>query len=163
LVDIFAHRGFQVRHVSVAEADEVFSLRLAIEPDAVANGARLASDADHERARAALLELNAALLAGDLRQSAHLNSVFHLSLLVPQQQPATTDVLHRLHSIAQRYVRMHLKPRGRSRRAIREHRDLLDAWSERRIRAVRDTTRTHIEETRAELIDALANAVGMVR
>src|SRR6185295_7259633 len=40
LVDIFAHRGFQVRATSVSEFGEVFGLRLQIEPAAVAFGAR---------------------------------------------------------------------------------------------------------------------------
>src|ERR1700678_2975447 len=61
LVDIFAHRGFQVRPMSSAEVNEVFSLRLAIEPDAVASGARLASAADRVTAKASLDALNAVL------------------------------------------------------------------------------------------------------
>ena len=32
LVDVFAHRGFQVRPLSAVEVDEVFRLRLQIEP-----------------------------------------------------------------------------------------------------------------------------------
>ena len=34
LVDIFAHRGFQVRGISVSEFEEVFGLRIQIEPAA---------------------------------------------------------------------------------------------------------------------------------
>ncbi len=52
LVDIFPNRGFQVRPLASAELDEVFSLRLQIEPGAVARGAKLAGAADHAAARA---------------------------------------------------------------------------------------------------------------
>jgi len=38
LVDVFAHRGFQVRPLSSTEVDEVFHLRSQIEPPAVAEG-----------------------------------------------------------------------------------------------------------------------------
>ena len=44
LVDVFAHRGFQVRPLSSLEVDEVFRLRSQIEPLAVAEGARLAKE-----------------------------------------------------------------------------------------------------------------------
>ena len=42
LIDIEAHRGFRVRPLLAAEVDEVFRLRLALEPVAVSEGARLA-------------------------------------------------------------------------------------------------------------------------
>ncbi len=58
LVDIFPNRGFQVRPLASAELDEVFRLRLQIEPSAVARGATLAGAADHAAARAALEQLN---------------------------------------------------------------------------------------------------------
>src|ERR1700740_231328 len=53
LVDVFAHRGFQVRPLSSLEVDEVFRLRLQIEPGAVAEGARRALASDSEAARLA--------------------------------------------------------------------------------------------------------------
>src|SRR5579872_7347907 len=65
LVDIYPNRGFQVRPLTTAELDEVFSLRLQIEPAAVALGSKLATPADHEAAREALERLNAALAADE--------------------------------------------------------------------------------------------------
>src|ERR1700760_5065969 len=63
LVDIFPNRGFQVRPLEAAELDEVFKLRLQIEPTAVAQGARLATRDDHAAARNALDRLNEATAA----------------------------------------------------------------------------------------------------
>ncbi|HTX24517.1 MAG TPA: GntR family transcriptional regulator [Steroidobacteraceae bacterium] len=155
LVDIFAHRGFQVRPLSADEVREVFNLRLAIEPDAVARGAKLAHTEDTEAARAALAALNASLTLGDIIHSGDLNSAFHLALLVPHRQPVTAEALTRLHTMSQRYVRMHLKPTGRTRRAAQEHRALFQAWSARQSRAARALAHAHIEETRDELAAAL--------
>src|SRR6185369_13654990 len=67
LVDIFAHRGFQVRAISASEMLEVFRLRLAIEPAAVADGARKASPEDRAATATALQALNHALTTGDLK------------------------------------------------------------------------------------------------
>jgi DNA-binding GntR family transcriptional regulator len=151
LVDIFAHRGFQVRPISVSEFTEVFNLRLQIEPDAAALGARQASKADREASQASLARLDRALAADDLGRSGDLNRAFHLALIVPALQPVTAEVLGRLHTLSQRYVQMHLSPRGRTRRATREHAALLEAWVAGKHRQVAQLTRAHIESTREDL------------
>jgi DNA-binding GntR family transcriptional regulator len=156
LVDIFTHRGFQVRALTAREMQEVFNLRLAIEPGAVAEGARGAADEDKSAARAALNALNASLTRDRLEHSGDLNAAFHLALIVPRQQPVSYEILYRLHNMAQRYVRLHLKPKGRVKRAAREHTALLDAWLSGKARAAKDATQAHIEETRDELAAYLA-------
>lgn len=160
LVDIFAHRGFQVRPLSAEEVREVFNLRLSIEPQAIAQGAKLAGIEDRANAKAALAALNASLATGDLKHSGDQNSEYHLTLVVPQRQPVTADVLYRLHTIAQRYVGLHLKPKGRIKRAIQEHIALFDAWLAGKARATRACAQAHIEEARDELMVWLQSADG---
>jgi DNA-binding GntR family transcriptional regulator len=156
LVDIFAHRGFQVRPVSVGEMQEVFRLRLAIEPAAVAEGARRASPEDRAAAAVALNALNQGLAASDLKNSADLNSAFHLALVVPRIQAVTSETLSRLHTLSQRYVRMHLQPAGRVKRAIKEHTALYEAWAAKSTKEARRLCQAHIEETSSELSEALS-------
>ena len=152
LVDISAHRRFQVRPLSATEVQEVFNLRLAIEPAAVAKGAKLASAPDRECAMTALSALKASLAARDLRHSGDLNSASHLALVVPYRQSVTAGVLYRLHTIAQRYVRIHLEPKGRTKRATQEHSQLLNAWLAGKAGEARDCAQSHVEETRDELM-----------
>jgi DNA-binding GntR family transcriptional regulator len=156
LLDIYAHRGFQVRPVSAQELAEVFRLRLAIEPGAVAAGARSASADDRNAVKDALTALNRALAKGELSRSGDLNCAFHLALIVPHLNPVTTDTLYRLHTLSQRYVRMHLQDAGRTQRANREHTALYTAWAAKRGKDAERLTRAHIEETRDELNEALA-------
>jgi DNA-binding GntR family transcriptional regulator len=158
LIDIEAHRGFRVRPLSVTEVDEVFKLRLTLEPAAVAAGARLATGPDHVAAQDALRALNAALGDQSLGNIGSLNSGFHLALIVPRGQPVTFEILSRLHTLSQRYVRMHLLPAGRMRRATREHNALYASWAKGDARGVRRLTQRHIEETRDELAAFLAPA-----
>jgi DNA-binding GntR family transcriptional regulator len=155
LVDLFAHRGFQVRPLCAEEVAEVFNLRLAIEPEAVARGAKLKRSAEAAGARAALAALNASLALGEISHSGDLNSAFHLSLVIPHRQPLTAEALTRLHTLSQRYIRMHLKPRGRIKRAAQEHTALFEAWLASRAREARTLAQRHIEETRDELAQAL--------
>jgi DNA-binding GntR family transcriptional regulator len=156
LVDIFAHRGFVVRPVSAAEMEEVFRLRLAIEPGAVAEGARQAVAEDRAVAKTALDAFATAVADGGVDRAGDLNYAFHLALAVPRVQPVTGEVLFRLHTLSQRYVHLHLQPAGRIKRAIRRHRVLYDAWAARKVREAKRLTEEHIEEIRTELAAALA-------
>jgi len=151
LVDIYPNRGFQVRPLAASELDEVFRLRLQIEPAAVGEGARLATASDRDAARNALALLNATLAAADLAPSGQLNRAFHLALIVPRLQPVAAEILGRLHTLAQRYVQAHLRPAGRAKRAAREHAALLKAWSAGRWKDARELTQRHIAATRDDL------------
>jgi DNA-binding GntR family transcriptional regulator len=158
LIDIYAHRGFKVRGLSAAEVDEVFSLRLVLEPRAVAEGSRRAVSGDHMAAREALRALSQALSTTSLDDIGRLNGVFHLSLVLPRRVPVTYDILSRLHTLSRRYVRLHLKPAGRSRRATDEHNALFEAWAGGDAAAAGQLVEDHIEATRLELARALAPA-----
>jgi DNA-binding GntR family transcriptional regulator len=152
LVDIFPNRGFQVRPLAAAELDEVFKLRLQIEPAAVALGARLATTDDHTAAGTALNRLTGAIAAGEFSQSGQLNRAFHLQLVVPRLQPVAAEILSRLHTLAQRYVQAHLQPEGRAKRASREHAALLKAWKLGKSREVRLLIHAHIKSTHQDLM-----------
>ena len=158
LLDIYAHRGFQVRPVSAEEVAEVFHLRLQIEPAAVAAGARDATADDRTAAKRSLLALNQALANNELSRSGDLNCAFHLALIVPRLHPVTADMLFRLHTISQRYIRMHLRHAGRAQRANREHSALCAAWLAKQAKQAERLVRAHIEETRDELKEAIESA-----
>ena len=155
LVDVFAHRGFQVRPLSSTEVDEVFRLRAQIEPSAAAEGSRLASPEDREGARLAFNNLNDALAAGELYDSGDLNRAFHISLIVARLQPIAAEILSRLHTLSQRYVRMHLLPPGRVQRATQEHTALFNAWTSGKQDEVVTLSLAHIQTTRDDLAQIL--------
>jgi DNA-binding GntR family transcriptional regulator len=156
LVDIYPNRGFQVRPLTTSELDEVFSLRMQIEPAAVALGAKLATAADHTAAGNALEQLNDALAAEEFSSSGRLNRAFHLQLIVPRVQPVASDILSRLHTLAQRYVQAHLRPEGRVKRATREHAALLKAWRLGKSEKACALIHAHIKCTRDDLARVVA-------
>jgi len=156
LIEMDAQRGFRVRPLLASEVDEVFRLRMALEPVAVGDGAKLAKAKDHIEAREALRALSAALAASALNDIGNLNSAFHLALVLPHRQPMTAEILTRLHTQSQRCVRMHLLPAGRVRRATSEHNALYEAWATGDSREASLLTAQHIEETRGELAQLLA-------
>jgi DNA-binding GntR family transcriptional regulator len=152
LVASHPNRGFIVRPLSRADAEDVFDLRLRIEPNACVLGALKADEAAHDAARAALAALNAALRNG-LADVGRRNRDFHLALVRPSGRGVTTGTVDRLLALSERYVRVHLGEHRRLDRASHEHETLLHAWLERRTATVRRETRAHI---RATLIDLRA-------
>jgi DNA-binding GntR family transcriptional regulator len=151
LIDDYANRGFKVRVLSTGEIDEVFRLRLLVEPASVMEGARRAQARDHIAAREALRSVSAAIAAKNYAEVPALNGAFHLALILPRHQPLVFEILSRLHTLSQRFVSLHLMARGRIERARLEHHELFEAWAAGDEAAVEARTRRHIEETRADL------------
>lgn len=157
LVVSHPNRGFIVRPLSRADAEDVFDLRLRIEPNACVLGARRADEAAQEAARTAFAALDAALRNG-LADVGRCNREFHLTLVRPSGRGVTIETVDRLLALSERYVRVHLGEHRRLDRASHEHEALLKAWLERRTEAVRREARTHVRATlvdlRAQLPDA---------
>ncbi|WP_343517669.1 GntR family transcriptional regulator [Sphingomonas sp.] len=150
LVQNQANRGFFVRDLNTAEAEEVFALRLKLEPDAIALAAERATEADHKAARDMLDTLYQVTGEGGEGVGA-FNRAFHLALLRPSQQLITLNFLERLHVLSERYVRKHLEPLGRDERANEEHRQMLDAWLARDLDQLRELTIAHTQKTLDDL------------
>lgn len=147
LVRAEPNRGWFVRPLDAAEAQEVFALRLRLEPELAAFGSTQADEAEQTAARAALSSLER---AQDSDRGA-ANRAFHLALARPAGRPVTFDIVERLHVLADRYVRKHLEPQGRDARADAEHRALLDAWLARDGGAVAALLTDHVARTLDDL------------
>ena len=145
-----ANRGFFVRPLNADEVEEVYALRLKLEPDAVGEAAKVATDADRKTARAALDELDVAV-SGDKTQVGRLNRAFHMALIRPLHRQVTIQIIERLNIICERYVGKHLEPAGRDDRAHNEHSALLELWSAGKSEEVSALMRQHIAMTLDDL------------
>jgi DNA-binding GntR family transcriptional regulator len=146
----YANRGFFVRPLSADEAEEVYALRLRLEPDAVGEACKVATPEDKAAARHALEALDHAMVANkDLVGG--LNRAFHMSLVRPLARPLTIQIIERLNLISERYVRKHLEPAGRDDRAHKEHLAMLELWSQGQANAVAGMMHDHIASTLADL------------
>ena len=152
LVVSHPNRGFIVRPLSRADAEDVFDLRLRIEPNACVLGAQQADGTAQEAARTAFASLDAALRNG-LADVGRRNREFHLALVRPSGRGVTIETVDRLLALSERYVRVHLGEHRRLDRASHEHETLLRAWLDRRTETVRREARAH---SRATLFDLRA-------
>jgi DNA-binding GntR family transcriptional regulator len=149
-----ANRGYFVPPRTRAQADEIFVLRLSLEPAAAAYAARHADAADQGRARAAFAALEVATRERP-EAVAVCNREFHMALVRTETRALTADLVERLSSLAERYVVAHLQPAGRDARADAEHREILAAWLERDEARVTALLARHIEGTRRDLLEQL--------
>lgn len=145
-----ANRGFFVRTLNTAEAEEVFALRLKLEPDAMVLGAERANDDQRKVASDTFASLYQVTDEGGSGVGA-FNRAFHMALLRPSGQLITLNILERLHVLADRYVRKHLEPLGRDERANEEHRQMLEAWLARDGKTIHALTIRHIQNTLDDL------------
>lgn len=152
------NRGFFVRPLEAAEAEEIFALRLKIEPELTGQGAASATPADQSAAKTALEALEREIEVQGPNTGA-LNRAFHLAMARPANQPLTLQMLERLQVLSERYVRKHLEPPGRDEHALREHRALLALWLAGDEGAIVRTTTAHIRAT----LDDLRRQLGPAR
>jgi DNA-binding GntR family transcriptional regulator len=145
-----ANRGFFVRPLSAEEAEEVYALRLKLEPDAVGEASRVATDEDKASAKRALAALDKAMTSNK-DQVGGLNRAFHMALIQPLAGPLTIQIIERLNIMSERYVRKHLEPVGREDRAHKEHHAMLELWSQGKAKAVAAMMHDHIASTLEDL------------
>lgn len=150
-----ANRGWFVRPMSADQAEEIYLLRLAIEPAAAAFACGRASDEEKQVAVDAFQLLDAAA-NDDLNAVAGRNREFHVSLVRPGGRLLTTQLVERLEVLAERYVLAHLEPAGRGDRAHLEHQALLDAWLAGNGEEVQALLNSHIASTLDDLRAQLA-------
>ena len=155
LLQSHPNRGYVVPAMSAAQADEIYDLRLAIEPAAAAHAARHATDDERQAAIAAFQALDEAA-SHDLAAVAMCNRQFHTALVTPGGRALTAQLVERLAVLAERYVIAHLQPAGRESRAHREHSQLLQAWLAGDGQTVERLLTTHIASTGDDLKQQLA-------
>ena len=99
---IEANRGFKVRPLSAAEVDEVFRLRLLLEPAAVRRGREAREgQRSHRGARSAACAERRDRGQESLKCQRQSQQRVPLALIVPHRQPVAFEILSRLHTLSQ--------------------------------------------------------------
>jgi DNA-binding GntR family transcriptional regulator len=145
-----ANRGYFVRPMTANEAEEIYALRLAIEPSAVGMAALAANDEERAAAIAALEALDDAA-DKHLELVTARNREFHIALTRPCRRDLTMQLIERLQIMSERYSYKHLEPAGRGDRAHLEHTVLLKTWLSRNSKRAEELAATHITGTLIDL------------
>lgn len=131
LIDLDAHRGAVVRRIDAAEAQEIYDLRLLLEPEAMRRAAKhLSGDV---LAEAADLQRRMEEAGNDGAVWSELNRLFHRTLVGGVRSCRLATTIRNLQDASSPFVGLTVGPDGsgdRQRTADRDHRELLTALEE---------------------------------
>jgi DNA-binding GntR family transcriptional regulator len=151
LVLIQPHKGALVSSFSREEIDDVFDLRVMLEPRLLARSVpRLGAD-DFAAIAALEAAFEKAVEEQDLSQWGSLNARFHLALYRQAQLPRTLSVVTALLHSSERFTRLQLTRSAAMGRARTEHRRLLRLCREGQLEASCECMVAHIEKVRHDL------------
>lgn len=134
------HRGATVAGLSPGEIMEIFELRTQIEVWLMDLGMQAATLVDVVRARAIADKISTSTEPAEFPE---LNWQFHEALYRPAKRPLVLEHLRKLHSQAERYVRMQLSPELNKEEVVQGHAELLELYARKDPRAL-DRLRVHI-------------------
>jgi DNA-binding GntR family transcriptional regulator len=151
LVRILPHRGAVVSELSAEDYEEIFELRLILEPRLLRRSAPRLDAADYRRLRATLADYERALRERDVGRWGELNTAFHLQLYGQADQPRSLAVVTGLLQESDRLTRIQLAGSQELDRAQAEHTQLIDLCEAGRTTEALTALRRHIDHVRRAL------------
>jgi DNA-binding GntR family transcriptional regulator len=151
LVDFDSYRSSIVHTPTLAEAREVYDLRLLLEPIAVRRAVANITDAELARARA----LHESMVAtAELGAWVQLNRDFHATLMDPAASPRLLSIIAGLRNAAAIQVAMSLRAESKHLAESNvEHGQIIDAYERRDADAATALTENHLRST-LDIIEA---------
>jgi DNA-binding GntR family transcriptional regulator len=149
LVVILPHAGAQVAGFSIAEIDEIFEIRGALEVLAAGRAADRATPQTVKALRAQLQRCEAAVRQSDVHRQAVENERLHVLIYACAASPQLERVIQGLGDRLRQYRAASLSRQDRPREALDEHRALLAAITRRDIAATRELASRHAENARS--------------
>lgn len=161
LVQMVPHKGALVTGLSREEVDDVFDLRLMLEPRLLRDAIPRLTDADFERIEGAQRAFEAMTASGGIAGSGTLNVEFHMAFYAASRLPKSVSIVAGLLQTSERYTRLQLSSSRAFAKAGREHRELIAACRSRDARSACDLLAAHIEGVRADLAAVLRRTPGV--
>jgi DNA-binding GntR family transcriptional regulator len=151
LVFIEPHKGAIVSAFSLEEIDDVFDLRVLLEPRMLAQSAPLLTPQDFAELSTLDAEFKNAIAALDVARWGQLNARYHLALYRHARQPRTLAIVTSLLQTSDRFTRLQMNRAPALTRAESEHRKLLRLCQEGKVAQACDYLVAHIEKVRRDL------------
>ncbi len=160
LVAIEPHRGAVVTPLSPDEINDVFELRLMLEPRLLRSSIPGLTAEDLAQLDAIQGAFAAAIQAGDAGRWGRLNAELHLAMYARARQPRTLGIVASLLQTSERYTRLQLATREAWQRATREHAELIALCRRRETEAAAKAVEAHIATVHADLAGIVASRRG---
>lgn len=144
LVTLDPHRGAFVRSLSLAEVQEIYELRILLEPTLLRRAAEQLDEAALGRAQSLHEQMEE---ESDLSRWAELNREFHSTLFAPAEGSRLADIVAGLRDSATPYVALSLREPDQREDSNAEHAELLALLGALNIDVAEELTRRHLSAT----------------
>ncbi len=150
LVRFVQNRGALAADLNLAEMQEIFEIRKQLETLALNKAIPLLSETDFSRAESIIAKTDQATAPAELSE---LNRKFHHVLYEPAYGHHLRTLINNMHTLADRYVRIHLYLTHSTPRSQSEHKALLNACRERDKHKAIQLLKTHLDNAIKHLSD----------
>ncbi|CAD7035601.1 GntR family transcriptional regulator [Pseudorhizobium endolithicum] len=156
LVKIMPQKGAVVSHLSREEIEDVFQLRILLEPRLLLASAPQLTDEDYERLQVKHLNYVEAISANAVNEYGRLNADLHLALYHRANLPRTAQIVTSLLETSDRYTRIQLSNPAAMQRAMTEHADLIQLCRSGRFQDAARFLAEHVAAVQDDLVMTLA-------
>jgi DNA-binding GntR family transcriptional regulator len=159
LVRIVPQKGAVVSELSLDEVNDVFDLRVILEPRMLAQSAPRFTDGDFAVLDDIQKRFEGAIAAGNVSEWGQINAEFHMGMYVHAQQPRTQNIVTALLQTSDRYTRMQLSNTEAMGIAEKEHAQLIALCRAGKIENACSFLRQHIEAVRSDLLRVVGRTI----
>ena len=155
LVECVMRRGVVVRAFTLADVDEIYTIRNALEMLTLPAIIEKATPADIASLRGKLRAMDALMEAGDIEQLSPLTRAFHSQLTAICAQKRILRVIDGQDEYIRRFSAMAIRQEDRLTAAHQEHYALVDLVEKRDLEGLRKLMYQHIERSKENCLAAL--------
>lgn len=159
LVRLVPQKGAIVSELSLDEINDVFDLRVLLEPRMLAESAPHFSADDFAALEHIQKRFEAAIAEGNRSEWGQINAEFHMAMYVNARQPRTQSIVTALLQTSDRYTRMQLSTVEAMGVAKKEHAELIALCRAGRIEEASRFLKQHIEAVRSDLLRVVGRTI----
>jgi DNA-binding GntR family transcriptional regulator len=157
-VKIMPQRGAVVSDLSRDEIDDVFELRILLEPRLLLASAPKLTEEDFERLQAKHEDYVQAISSSLVNEYGQLNAELHLAMYHRAGMPRTEQIVASLLQTSDRYTRIQLSNQVAMQRAMTEHAELIHLCRSGRFDRAGRFLAEHVAAVRDDLLNTLNTA-----
>ncbi|MHB8172417.1 MAG: GntR family transcriptional regulator [Thermincolia bacterium] len=154
-------KGAYVASISIKDIADVFEIRAALESLAAGLAAERITEDELESMERSLVRVAEATEANDLESLINMDTDFHEILYKASRNERLVQIISNLREQIQRFRTTSLAHPGRMKVALEEHKQIVEAISQRDVEAARNLAREHIENAENSMLESIRQHEGL--
>ncbi len=148
-------KGAYVAGISMKDIADVFEIRAALEGLAAGLAAERITEDELEQLERILVKVGESVTNNNLQQLIEVDTEFHDTLYKACRNERLVQIVSNLREQIQRFRTASLSTPGRMQFALQEHKNIVEAVSERNVELAQALAREHIENAENSMLEVL--------